>query len=135
MIPYLVADAMFAGGLLLSATLIGFALWLHFNERDGWGFENNDPNSSKTDGKYLALRKRSRNRVHFLFAASGVLILIAAFAGPGIVFVAAWSCVAFALMAIMAIAVLDGIRTHVYRRYETPKIQREIQREIFDADD
>ncbi|QDT12489.1 hypothetical protein [Stieleria marina] len=139
MIPVLFVGGMFAGGLLLSATLFGFAAWLHFNEQNGWAYENGDPEdvgfsqqdrdemkSPEADAKYLASRKRSRNRVHFLFAASGVLVLIATVAGPGLVFVAAWSCVAFVLMAIMAIATLDGIRTHVHRRSKRSRTSRDL---------
>lgn len=127
MMPMLLADAMFAGGLLLSATLIGFAAWLHFNERQGWAHEKDlDPDHSIEDEQYLARRKRSRNRVHFLFTASGILVLVAAIAGPGIVFVAAWSCVAFTLMAVMAIATLDGVRTHVHHREKLPEIRQQV---------
>jgi len=131
MIPLQLANGMFVGGLLLSATLIGFAAWLHFNERDGWAYEQKRGRQLSTDTQYLARRKRSRNCVHFLFALCGVLILIASVAGPGLVFVAAWSCVAFALMTVMVLAMLDGIRTHVYHRDKLP----EIRREIFDGDD
>jgi predicted phage tail protein len=133
----LIADGTFAGGLLLSATLLGFAAWLHFNEKNGWDFEQNSPHrdsterNSEEDAKYRARRRRSRNKVHFLFAVSGVLVLLAAIAGPSVFFVAAWSCVAFMLMAIMGIAMLDGVRTHIHHRDKLP----EIRRKILDADD
>ena len=128
----LLADGMFAGGLLLSATLIGFAAWLHFNERNGWAYEHDsDSESLSTDQRYLKHRRRSRNRVHTLFALCGLLVFAAAIAGPGMIFVAAWSSVAFILMVIMAIAMMDGLRTHVRYRDKLP----EIRREIFEGDD
>ena len=127
MMPWVVADGMFAGGLLLSATLIGFAAWLHWNEKNGWAYERDAPKINReVDQKYFARRKRSRNTVHLLFAASGVLVLAAAIAGPGVLFVAAWTCVAFSLMAIMAIATLDAIRTHLHHRDKLPNLRREI---------
>ncbi len=147
MIPLLLADAKFAGGLLLSATLLGFAAWLHVNERDGWaheqdapvpqnrthknGLKNDRSHQSAADARYFLRRQRSRNRVHFLFAACGILVLAAAIAGPGIVFVAAWSCVAFAMMVIVVIAMMDGVRTHLHHRDKLPKIDPE----GFDTDD
>ncbi len=132
MMPLLFADGMFVGGLLLSATLIGFAAWLHFNEKNGWAYEQGSRNrESDKDRRYQLRRKRLRNKVHFLFAISGALVLLAAVAGPGVLFVGAWSCVAFMLMAIMAIAMIDGFHTHMHHRDKLP----EIRREILDADD
>ena len=104
---------MFFGGLILSATLLLFAFWLHSNEQRGWPNESYD---SERDQEHLAQRKRSRRRVHLIFAACGILILIATLAGPQQlrIFVGAWSCVTVGLFAIVALAALDAFRTHRY---------------------
>ncbi|NND96948.1 MAG: hypothetical protein HKN47_06430 [Pirellulaceae bacterium] len=119
---------MFIGGLLLSATLLGFAAWLHVNDQQGWPYESQ---RDLSDQDYLQHRKRSRRRVHFLFACCGVLILIATIAGPGLIFVAAWTCVAFVLMTIVGFAGLDAMRTHRYHSKKLPQIRRQ----ILDGDD
>lgn len=99
---------MFESQLIIALTCLGFAGWLHWNELHGWPNESYD---DRVDEEYLKIRMRSRRRVHVLFAACGVLILAAAFAGPGRVFIAAWSIVALSLFTVVVLAGLDALRT------------------------
>lgn len=125
---------MFAGGMLLSAMLIFFASWLQWNERQGWPNESYNPDDDD-DGNYLQQRRRSRTRVHYLFGSCGVMILIATLVGPdaysGLVFSGMWTCVAFALMTIVALALLDGIRT---QRHHAQKLS-DIRSQFTESDD
>ena len=113
----------FAGGLILSIAVLSFAGWLHWNEQLGWENENYDP---EADADYLATRRQARRRVHAIFAACGFLILFATLAGPGPVFVGAWTCVAFALMVVVGLALLDAIRTQRYHSDKLSKIRRQL---------
>ena len=109
---------MTAAGILLSATLIFVAVWLQQNEVNGWSHESYD---EPVDQSYLTQRRRSRKRVNYIIGGCGVLILIATLAGPGPVFVGAWSCVAFALMTVVGLAMVDFVRT---QRYHSDKLAR-----------
>ena len=119
---------MFFGGLLLGTTVLAFAWWLHWNEAHGWPDESYDRES---DREYLANRGSARRRVHAIFGACGVLILVATFAGPGPLFAGAWTCVAFALMTVVGLALLDAMRTH---RYHSNKL-RKIRQQFPDVED
>jgi hypothetical protein len=114
---------MFGGSLVLGFTLIGFAAWLHWNELQGWP---NESFETELDKKYLGQRTRSRRRIHIIMAACGVLILAAAIAGPGAIWVGAWTIVMFALMTIVLLAGIDAIRTHRYQQAKIPEIRRQI---------
>ena len=109
---------MFASQMILSVTCILFALWLHWNERQGWPNERYD---SQTDKDYLNRRMRSRRRVHILFGTCGVLMAVAAFAGLGLVFAAAWTIVALVLMTVVVLAALDALRTSRYDKRKLGK--------------
>ncbi len=114
---------MFGGSLVLGITLCCFAAWLHWHETQGW------PNESfvtELDNQYRAKRSRSRGRIHLIIATCGVLILIAAFAGVGAVWLAAWTCVIIGLLAVVFLAGFDALRTHRYHADKLPEIQREI---------
>ncbi|TWT91566.1 hypothetical protein Pla52nx_006397 [Stieleria varia] len=121
---------MFAGGLLLSCTLIAFALWLQWTERQGWPGEEYDEQRAR-DQLYLQRRRRSRRLVNGLIGLCGVLIGIATFAGIGRTFVAAWLCVMVVLFGVVMLALLDAFRTV---RYEKDK-RRDIRRESIGNDD
>ncbi|MEM0925246.1 MAG: hypothetical protein AAGJ83_04345 [Planctomycetota bacterium] len=109
---------MFAGGLLLSTTLIFFAGWLQWTEHQGWPHDNFN---REEDSAYLARRRRSRLFVNVLIGICGLLILIATFAGVGLVFAAAWSMVTLMLMVIIVLAGLDAFRT---LRHQKDKLRR-----------
>ncbi len=117
---------MFAGQLLLAFTCLAFAAWLHWNERHGWANESYDRNN---DDAYLSRRMRSRRRVHLLFAACGVLILISAFAGPGRIFIAVWSIVSLTLLTVVGLAGLDAIRTRRYDKWKSDKLRKRLLNE------
>lgn len=112
---------MFAGSLILALTLLGFAAWLHYNERLGWPNESYD---SDTDHEYLTRRMRARRRIHVILAVCGLLILIASFAGPShVLWVAAWMSVMAALMTVVILAALDAYRTQRYHAKKLPEIR------------
>ena len=109
---------MFAGGLLLGVTLLFFAGWLQWTELHGWPHDTDD---NEWDNEYLQRRKKSRLLVNLLIGTCGLLILAAAIAGKGVVFVAAWSIVSLILMVILILAALDAFRTH---RHHQDKLRR-----------
>ena len=114
---------MFASQFIIGITLLAFAAWLHVNEKHGWPNESYD---RKEDAEYLTARTRSRRRVNFLFAACGVLILVAAFSGPGRVFIAAWMIVSVALMTVSVLAGLDVLRTQRYDRRKMSDLRKRL---------
>jgi hypothetical protein len=114
---------MFLGSLILGFTVIAFAAWLQWNEVGEW------PSATARtalDREYLATRTRARKRIHALIAISGLLILIAAFAGPGPVWLGAWLGVMALLVTVVFLAGLDALRTHRYHVRKLPEIRREI---------
>ncbi|MGI9473196.1 MAG: hypothetical protein ACR2NZ_16765 [Rubripirellula sp.] len=113
---------MFAGSLVLGFTLLGFAGWLHWNEVQGWP---NESYVTELDKKYLGQRTKSRRRIHFIIAACGSLVIIAAIAGPGVVWIGAWMIVMLALMTVVLLAGVDAMRTHRYQRAKLPEIRRQ----------
>lgn len=115
---------MFGGSLVLGITLGSFAAWLHWRETHGWPDESF---ITELDHQYRAKRARARGRIHIIIAVCGVLILIAAFAGPDHpVWVAAWMCVMAGLVSVMCLAALDAFRTHRYQTSKLPEIRRQI---------
>ncbi|TWU34469.1 hypothetical protein [Novipirellula artificiosorum] len=114
---------MFAGSVLIGFTLIGFAVWLHFNDQHGWQHESFD---GELDRQYLSRRRRSRRWVHLIFGMSGFFSIVAAIAGPGTVWMGAWACVALSLMTIVLLAGLDAIRTLRYQSRKRPEIHRSL---------
>jgi peptidoglycan/LPS O-acetylase OafA/YrhL len=121
---------MFEGSLVLGITLLCFAFWLHWNETQGWP---NEDSSFKGElaNQYLRQRSRARKRIHILIAACGVLILVAALAGPGPVWIAAWMSVIAALMTVIVLAGFDAFRTH---RFQSTKL-RDVRGEVLRDDD
>ena len=114
---------MFAGSLVLGITLCCFAAWLHWNETQGW------PNESfvtDLDKQYRDKRSRSRGGIHAIIAVCGTLVLVAAFAGTGAVWLAAWTCVILGLFAVIFLAGIDALRTQRYHAAKLPEIRREI---------
>jgi Flp pilus assembly protein TadB len=114
---------MFAGSMVLGITVLSFAAWLHWNDIQGWP---NEPYKTEVDNQYLARRKRSRKRIHIIIAACGVFILVAAIAGPGPIWVAAWMSVILALLTVIILALFDAFRTHRYQKTKVPEIRRDI---------
>ena len=112
---------MFEGSLLIGFTVLCFAGWLHWNDTHGWP---NESFKTKLDQQYHSRRSRSRKRIHMIIAACGILIIVAAFAGPGPVWVAAWMSVIVALMTVVALAGFDALRTHRYHLAKLPEIRR-----------
>lgn len=114
---------MLGGSLILGLTLCFFAAWLHWHETQGW------PNESfitDLDNAYRAKRFRSRGRIHAIIAGCGVLILVAALAGPGLLWMVAWMCVMAGLIAVVFLAGIDAIRTHRYHVDKLPELRRDI---------
>lgn len=114
---------MFAGGLILSITIIAFALWLHWNERANWGERDFH---SKTDQAYLRARTRSRRVVHALFLVCGILIFVSTIATPErrIVWLLSWAVVTVLLLSIVMLAGIDALRTHRYHLNKLPEIRK-----------
>lgn len=108
---------MFAGGLLLSFTLIFFAGWLQWTEHHGWPNDSNEAD----DQEYRSARKRSRRLVNSLIGLCGALILLATLVGVGLVFMACWTLVTAILMVIVILAGLDAFRTY---RHSQDKLRR-----------
>jgi hypothetical protein len=117
---------MFAGGLILSVTLIAFACWLQVNETRGWAHDTYD---SELDRDYLRRRQRSRRRIHVIIGACGGLILLATLVGPGRIWIAAWMCVTVCLVTVVLLALLDAWRTQRYQRKKLPEIRRQTLRD------
>lgn len=116
---------MFAGGMLLAFTLLFFAVWLQWTEQHGWP---HDSFNSDDDFEYLARRKKSRLFVNILIGICGLLILVATFAGVGVLFLVAWSVVSLILMVILFLAGMDAFRTH---RHHQAKLRR-LREQAFD---
>lgn len=114
---------MFLGSLVLGITVIAFAAWLQWNDSLGWP---NETFRTDLDREYLTVRTRARKRIHVLIAGSGGLILVAAFAGPGAIWMIAWIAVMVVLMTVVVLAGKDALRTHRYHVRKLPEIRREI---------
>ncbi len=114
---------MVGGSLVLGVTLCCFAAWLHWHETHGWPDESF---VTELDHQYRDKRLRSRGRIHMIIAGCGILILIAAVAGEGLVWVAAWMCVMAGLIAVVFLAGIDAFRTHRYQSKKLPEIRREV---------
>jgi hypothetical protein len=114
---------MFAGSLVLGITLCCFAAWLHWNETQGWP---NELFVTDLDKQYRDKRSRSRAGIHAIIAVCGLLVLIAACAGAGAVWLAAWTCVILGLFAVIFLAGIDALRTHRYHAEKLPEIRREV---------
>ena len=59
-----------------------------------------------------------------IIAACGMLMIVAAFAGPGKVWLAAWMSVIAGLMTVVVLAGFDAFRTHRYHNDKLPKIRQ-----------
>ena len=114
---------MFYGSLILAITLLGFAGWLHWNEVHGWP---NETFITELDNQYHSKRQRSRKFIHIIITGCGILILIAAFAGPGVLWIASWMCVMAGLFAVICLAGVDASRTHRYHTNKLPELRRDI---------
>ncbi len=117
---------MFESQLILAVTCLAFAAWLQWHESHGWPNESYD---RQGDAEYLKTRMRSRRRVHLLFAGCGVLMAVAAFAGPGRVFVAAWMIISLALLTVVLLAGLDALRTSRYEKRRKDQLRKQLLNE------
>lgn len=108
---------------MLGCTIIAFAVWLQRNEKENAVYEN--PRTD-LDRDYLATRTKARQRIHWLIGASGVMVLVAAFAGPGPVWLLAWTGVIVLLLIVVLLAGFDAFRSHRYHVRKLPEIRREI---------
>lgn len=113
---------MFAGSLVIGFTMVGFALWLQWNDSAGWP---NEKFETKLDFDYHSKRSRSRIRVHAIIGACGAVVIAAAFVGPGPIWVGAWLCVMLGLMTVVVLAGFDAFRTHRYHRDKLPELRRD----------
>jgi len=113
---------MFEGSLILGVTLCCFAGWLHLTEKRGWP---NESFETDLDKQYRNRRLHSRRRIHYLIATCGILILIAAFAGPGLVWLICWSLVMVGLLVVVLLAAGDAVGTHRYHKEKLPEIRKQ----------
>lgn len=111
---------MFAGSLVLALAVFGFTGWLHYYESRGWPEEE----GSELDVQYRSRRYRARSRIHAMLFLCGVLITVAAFYGPGRVWIGCWMVVALILMSVIALAMGDAWRTHRYLKSKIPEMRK-----------
>lgn len=121
---------MILGSLVIGITLLSFAVWLQMNESRGWPNEELSFQGELAD-QYLRRRKRSRKRIHIIIGGCGVVIIGAAWAGPGVIWIAAWMSVSAALMTVIVLAGFDAFRTH---RYQSIRL-RQVRHEMLSEDD
>jgi hypothetical protein len=120
---------MFAGGLILSITLMCFSVWLFRTERLGWP---NDTRDDPSDQTYLDKRSRSRRRVNALFFVCGLMILLATLATPDrrSLWIGCWMSAVLVLWTIMALAGLDVLRTMLHHRGRIDRMRKERETRI-----
>tara|TARA_A100001391_G_scaffold173773_1_gene135930 strand:- start:74 stop:436 length:363 start_codon:yes stop_codon:yes gene_type:complete len=113
---------MFAGGLILSATLIFFSVWLFRSEKIGWP---DDAYDDPVDEEYLRRRSRSRRRVNALFFVCGLLVLGATLATPDrrVFWIGCWMSAMVVLCTIVALATLDVVRTMLHHRHRIDRMR------------
>lgn len=121
---------MIPGSFILGITLLSFAIWLQRNDTRGWAHEDLNLDGDLAD-QYLARRRRSRKKIHFIIGGCGVLVIIAALAGPGLIWIAAWMSVSVALMTVIVLAGFDAFRTH---RYQSIRL-REVRHRMLGDDE
>ena len=114
---------MFAGSLVLGITLIAFACWLHFQDKQGWPSDNFTTDLDKT---YHQRRTRARCRIHVILGGCGAAAIIAAFFGLGPVWVAMWSVVMVSLLVVVGLAGIDALHTHRYMKSKLPEIRERL---------
>ncbi len=114
---------MFAGGLILAATLIFFSVWLFRSEQLGWP---NDAYDDPADEAYLRRRSRSRRHVNVMFFLCGLLILGATMATPDRreLWLGCWMSAVLVLLTIVALAGLDVARTMLHHRHRIDRIKK-----------
>ncbi|MFG0290786.1 MAG: hypothetical protein ACF8CQ_21625 [Rhodopirellula sp. JB044] len=114
---------MFAGGLIIAATLMFFSVWLFRTEQIGWP---NDSFDDPVDETYLRRRTRSRRRVNALFFVCGLLILVATLATPErrVWWIACWMSAMLVLCTIVALAGIDVVRTMLHHRRRLEQMRK-----------
>ncbi|MDB4339084.1 hypothetical protein OAF09_00585 [bacterium] len=113
---------MAAGSIILGLTLCFFAGWLHWKDTEGWP---NESFETVLDKQYRSKRSAGRRRIHYLIAGCGLAILVAAVAGPGVIWLVSWSLVMIGSLVVVLLALVDAFRTHRYHSAKLPEIRRE----------
>ncbi|SRR6056297_468711 len=121
---------MTAACLVLAFTLFAFALWLEQRDR---GEPQAGQGDQTFDDEYLAARRRGRRVVHGLLMLSAVLIVIAAMAGPGPVWIAMWLAVCGVLIVVMVLGLLDFYRTNRYFARKLTQFHKQSLEQHFDV--
>ncbi len=115
---------MFAGGLVLSVTIISFAIWMQWNEnQQAVGV---DKGASEVDRRYIRRRARHRQIVNGLFLFTGLLVLASTFAGVErkLLWLSLWATTIAVLMVIVILAGIDALRTHLYHLHKLPEVRK-----------
>lgn len=112
---------MIAGSVLLAMTMIGFAAWLQWNESQN---ASDRSNWSDRDRSYFKRRARMRWLTHLIIALCGVIILISSFSGAPIIWLVGWSMVMLMLLVVIVLALMDGLRTHLYQKRKLPELRQ-----------
>jgi hypothetical protein len=115
---------MFAGSLIIGLAVIMVAVWLEHGDsigaamiarRNDAPFGDGDAAAKSPDGRYHRLRRRWRKVIHALLATCGGLMIAAGWAGPGRVWIAAWTAVVILMMCIVVLAFADALRTRQHQ--------------------
>ncbi|SMP77062.1 hypothetical protein SAMN06265222_12280 [Neorhodopirellula lusitana] len=114
---------MFAGGLILSITLMAFSVWLFRSERLGWP---NDELDEPIDQDYRSRRRRGRRVVNALFFLCGLLILLATWATPDnrTWWITGWMSATLVLLTILVFAGFDVLRTLLHHRRRIHRLSK-----------
>ena len=113
---------MFGASVVVGLTIVGIAVWLEWRESQG---DVDGLGGGALDQRYLGKRRWLRRAIHLLLLISGVIVLVAGFAGPGRVWVFGWLAVAGLLVMVLALAVVDLWRTKRYLRRKLPELRRQ----------
>ena len=113
---------MFGASVVVGLTIVGIAVWLEWRESQG---DVDGLGGGALDQRYLGKRRWLRRAIHLLLLISGVIVLVAGYAGPGRVWVLGWLAVSGLLVMVLALAVVDLWRTKRYLRRKLPELRRQ----------
>lgn len=113
---------MTGASVVLGIAILGFAFWLDRHER---GEPQPGDNDATFDDGYLRARHRGRQVVFYGLLVAGGLILVAAAAGPGPVWIASWLAVSGLLILVLMLGMLDAYRTNRYFARKLPELRRQ----------
>jgi membrane protein YqaA with SNARE-associated domain len=122
-------NGMKSGSLLLSVTLISFAIWLRRYEDRAWAEagEREETDESSIDRNYLKSRSKSRRTTNRLVGVSGVLILLTTFVGHPVAWMTGWLLVMLCLLIVIGLAGKDAIATHRYHQKKLDAVRRMLE--------